>query len=227
MIRKCTMNAETRPCTFIPRGLKQLLDVRKLPLDQKFKHEYFKQVFHIRIRGNLPIWMSDAKINLPGWVIFGGKTGFFFIFPPCDCFCTHQTGQVFWKITCLLAVATHPVCDLGECYMKLCKLYPLCKQQPSCETLCLSKIHWENIPFIAVVSACGTSTYKLARFLTNILQLYCGNNFSYVKDSKGLTKFLKEQKVAPRWDFGILWCQSPFSCIPVAVAVEVKNRKFT
>ena len=24
-------------------------------------------VFHIRIGGHLPVWVSDAKINLPGW----------------------------------------------------------------------------------------------------------------------------------------------------------------
>ena len=51
--------------------------------------------------------------------------------------------------------------------------------------------------FKPIVLACDTSTYKSAKFLTKILQQYCGNNFSFVKESKGLAESLKEQKIAP------------------------------
>ena len=61
----------------------------------------------------------------------------------------------------------------------------------------LPKIYKANIPFRLIVSACGTSTYRLAKFITKILQWYCGNNFPFVKDGKGLPKSPKEQGVAP------------------------------
>ena len=36
-----------------------------------------------------------------------------------------------------------------------------------------------------IVSACGTVTYQLAKFLIKILQKYTGITHSFVKDSKG------------------------------------------
>ena len=43
-----------------------------------------------------------------------------------------------------------------------------------------------NIPFQTIISACGTFTYRLTKFLTIILQQHYGNNFLFVKDNKGL-----------------------------------------
>ena len=40
-----------------------------------------------------------------------------------------------------------------------------------------------------IVSACGTATYNTAKFITKILQNYCGKTSSFVKDS---TDFIKE-----------------------------------
>ena len=42
-------------------------------------------VFHTRIRGHLPIGLSDAKINSPGWKLTcpDDKIRYFFIFLPC------------------------------------------------------------------------------------------------------------------------------------------------
>ena len=54
----------------------------------------------------------------------------------------------------------------------------------------------QNTPFRPIVSACGTSMYKLANCLTKILQQYCGNNFPFVQNSKGLVESIKEQNVA-------------------------------
>ena len=39
----------------------------------------------------------------------------------------------------------------------------------------LLKIHKNNMPMHPIVSACGTSTYNTAKFITKILQNYCGN----------------------------------------------------
>ena len=72
-----------------------------------------------------------------------------------------------------------------------------------------------------------TSTYKLAKFLTRIIQQYCGNNFSFVKVSKGLAKSLRDQKVAPYETLVSFNVSALFTSIPVTVALEVINRKFT
>ena len=53
----------------------------------------------------------------------------------------------------------------------------------------LSKIHKDNMPVHPIVSACGTATYNTAKFITKILQNYCGKTPSFVKDS---TDFIKK-----------------------------------
>ena len=60
-----------------------------------------------------------------------------------------------------------------------------------------------------------------------ILIWYCGNNFSAVKDSKGLDQYLKEQMVGP--DATVLYfdVRALYTSIPVKVTLESINRKFT
>ena len=43
----------------------------------------------------------------------------------------------------------------------------------------------------SIVSACGTVTYQLAKFLTKILQKYTCMMSSFVKDSKGFSQYLR------------------------------------
>ena len=43
---------------------------------------------------------------------------------------------------------------------------------------CLFRIHKANIPSRPIVSTCGTSVYKFAKFLTQIFQQYCGKQFT-------------------------------------------------
>ena len=76
------------------------------------------------------------------------------------------------------------------------------------------------------MSACGTSAYKLSKFLKNC-QKYTGKDLSFVKDSKGLDESLKRKTTNPdeiivSFDFSAL-----FASIPVPVALEVINRKIT
>ena len=58
----------------------------------------------------------------------------------------------------------------------------------------LLQIHKANILLIPIVSACGTSTYKSAKYVTKIFQWYCADTFSFVKDTKGLAESLREKR---------------------------------
>ena len=51
--------------------------------------------------------------------------------------------------------------------------------------------------FRPILLASDTTIYKLAKFLSKILQLYYSNNFSFIRESKELPKSLKEQDVDP------------------------------
>ena len=68
---------------------------------------------------------------------------------------------------------------------------------------------------------------NISQISNEILQWYCGNNFSYVKDSKGLAESLKEQKVVTDETVVSFNCNGLFTSIPVTVALKVINRKFT
>ena len=45
---------------------------------------------------------------------------------------------------------------------------------PAARFYSLPKIHKNNMPMHPIVSACGTATYNTAKFITKILQNYCG-----------------------------------------------------
>ena len=54
------------------------------------------------------------------------------------------------------------------------KLLPTGNSSPAPRFYGLPKIHKANCPMHPIVSACGTATYQLAKFLTKILQRYTG-----------------------------------------------------
>ena len=56
---------------------------------------------------------------------------------------------------------------------------------------------------------------------------YCGNNFSFIKGSKGLANCLKEQKVAPDETLTSFDVSALFTSIPAPVALEVVTRNLT
>ena len=66
---------------------------------------------------------------------------------------------------------------------------------------------------------------QISQFLTKILQLNYDNNFSIVKDSKGVAKCVKEEKTAPHNTLVSYDINTIFTSI--SVALEVINRKST
>ena len=56
-----------------------------------------------------------------------------------------------------------------------------------------------------IVSACGTATYQLAKFLTKILQRYTGITPSFVKDSKSFSDHLRMVKISGEEELVLLW----------------------
>ena len=77
-----------------------------------------------------------------------------------------------------------------------------------------------------IVSACGTATYSTAKYITNILQNYCGKTSSFVKDSTDFIKKIKHLSIDPEEETIVSFdVSAPFTSIPVPVALQVINSK--
>ena len=87
------------------------------------------------------------------------------------------------------------------------------------------KIHKPDVSLRPIVSACGTSTYKLSKFFTKIMQIYTVKNFPFVKESKGLADSLKGKSINTDETLVFFDVSALFISIPVPVALEVINRK--
>ena len=61
------------------------------------------------------------------------------------------------------------------------QLRPHGSNSPATRFYGLPKIHKNNMPMQPIVSACGTATYNTAKFITKILQNYCGKTSFFVK----------------------------------------------
>ena len=75
-----------------------------------------------------------------------------------------------------------------------------------------------------IVSACGTSTYNLAKYLTKILKVYIGHSSSFVKDSKDLTDKLQSIKLHDNEELVSFDVSALFTSIPVNQALDVINQ---
>ena len=79
-----------------------------------------------------------------------------------------------------------------------------------------------------IVSACGTVTYNTAKFITKILQNYCGKTSSFLKDSTDFTKKIKHLSINPEEETLVSFDVSALlTSIPVPVALQVINSKIS
>ena len=77
-----------------------------------------------------------------------------------------------------------------------------------------------------MVSPFGTATYKMAKFITKILQNYCGKTSYFVKDSTDFIQKIKHLSLTPEEEtvvsFDVI---ALFTNKPVPVALQVINSK--
>ena len=72
-------------------------------------------------------------------------------------------------------------------------------------------------------SACGTSTYNLAKYFTKILKVYVGHTSSFVKDSKDLMDKLQSINIQDNEELVSFDVSALFTSIPVNQALDVIN----
>ena len=139
--------------------------------------------------------------------------------------CRDLTGQIHRQVQATL-------CKLKGKYGKehqwvqvqYSHLLPTGNTSPPARFYGLPKIHKANCPLRPIVSACGMSTYNLAKYLTTILKVYTGHTSSFVKDSKDLTDKLKTLKIQENEEMVSFDVSALFTSIQVDQALEVINR---
>ena len=85
-----------------------------------------------------------------------------------------------------------------------------------------------NMPIHPIVSACDTTTYNTAKFITKILQNYGGKTSSFAKDSTDFIEKIKHLSLNPEEETLVSFDVSVvFTSTFVPVALQVINSKIS
>ena len=91
----------------------------------------------------------------------------------------------------------------------------------------LPKIHKPNTPLRPIVSAIGSPTYSLAKFVTTIISPLTGKTLSHVKNAKHFTEMISEETVDGDEVMVSFDVQSLFTNVPVDQALDVIHDKLS
>ena len=101
------------------------------------------------------------------------------------------------------------------------QLLPMGRSSPPATFYGLPQIHKANCPMHPIVSACGTYTYNLTKYLTRILKVYVGHTSSFVKDSKYLMDKLQSIELQDNEELVAFDVSALFTSIPVIQALDI------
>ena len=90
----------------------------------------------------------------------------------------------------------------------------------------LPKLHKNNIPLRPIVSTVGSPTYKLSKFLSNILTNILGNTEHHIKDSWDFHNFIKNKTIPKNLTLVSFDVVSLYTNIPTELAVNVIKEKW-
>ena len=77
------------------------------------------------------------------------------------------------------------------------------------------------MPMCPIVLACGTATYNTAKFITKIIQNYCGKMSSYVTDSTDFFQKIKHLSINPEEETLVLFDVSTlFTCCTTSYQLQ-------
>ena len=108
------------------------------------------------------------------------------------------------------------------------QLRPHGSNSPAARFYGFPKMHKNNMPMHPIVSACGTVTYNTSKFITKIIQNYCGKTSSFVKGSTDFIKKIKHLSINPEEEIFVSFDVSAlFTSTQVPVALQVINSKIS
>ena len=88
----------------------------------------------------------------------------------------------------------------------------------------LPKIHKDNVPLRPIMSAIGSPTYELSKYLANILSPLQNNKYT-VKNSASFVEKIRTMSVDPDEILVSFDVVSLFTCIPTHLAMEVVKER--